>query len=173
MRTVFIYYFFNLIFKYNTLNFYRLRCYLICFHSMSWVQNWAWASLAQWVKNAGDTGLSSSHKTGEPSQSLSCPGAENKEGTDSPLGVETICPSIIWLTLHPSPFPNNYLSSPFLSLLPWNIFPLYSQGYKKRVGWGYTVWSWGGSGNPKRNLIFRSIQDFPTTGSILGSFETT
>ena len=104
---------------------------------------------------------------------LSCPAAENKEGTDSPLGVETICPSIIWLTQHPSPFPNNYLSSPFPSLLPWNIFPLCSQGYKKRVGWGYTVWSWGGSGNPKRNLIFRSIQDFPTTGSILGSFETT
>ena len=63
--------FFNLIFKYNTLlNFYRLRCCLICFHSISWVQNWAWASLmAQWVKNAGDMGLSSSHKTCEPSQS--------------------------------------------------------------------------------------------------------
>ena len=72
--------FFKLIFKYNTLlNFYRPRCCLICFHSMSWVQNWAWASLmAQWVKNSGDTGLSSSHKTCEPSQRAAFPAQMQK-----------------------------------------------------------------------------------------------
>lgn len=48
------------------------------------------------------------------------------------------------------------------SFLQWNSFTLYSQGYKMRVGWGYFFWSWMDSEHPKRNLIFGSIQDFPT-----------
>lgn len=53
-------------------------------------------------------------------------------------------------------------STPTPSFFQWNSFTLYSQGYKMRLGWGYLFWSWMDSEHPKRNLIFGSIQDFPT-----------